>query len=117
MQSPNNSKKTGYTKAVELARFEVWKFIQEGLNPTEISKYRKVQRSAVYGVISTLIKKGMYRLPGRSMYELTSKGISTLHSFVAFRYKLRQHNLHFKIEVLESPRTHSLKRNEMRQMP
>lgn len=101
----------------ELARFEILKCIQEGLCITEIAKYRKVNRSSIYKVLATLVKRGMVRNPKRSIYELTNKGIEGLHSFLAFRYKLRQHNLHFKIEVLESPRNWDQRRNEMRQMP
>ena len=105
------------TSTCELARFEVLKCIQEGLCITEIAKYRRVQRSTIYRVLSTLTKRGLIRNPRRSIYELTNKGINMLHSFVALRYKLRQHNLHFKIEVLESPRNWKQKRNELRQMP
>ena len=117
MESNNNSKKPKATKKCELARYEVLKCIQENLNITEISKYRGVNRSSVYKVLLTLINKGLVRNPKRSIYELTNKGICSLHAFVALRYNLRQHNLHFKIEVLESPRNWELKRNEMRQMP
>ena len=101
----------------ELARFEISKCIQEGLCITEIAKYRKVNRSSIYKVLATLVNRGMVRNPKRSIYELTNKGINGLHSFLAFRYKLRQHNLHFKIGVLESPRNWDQRRNEMRQMP
>ncbi len=111
------TKKVGATSTVELARFEVLKCIQEGLSITEISKYRKVYRSSIYKVLKTLVKKGLAIHPKRSIYELTNKGIKGLHSFVALRYKLRQHNLHFKITVLESPRNWDQRRNEMRQMP
>ncbi len=107
----------GFTSTVEFARFEVLKLIQQGLSITEISKYRHVSRTAIYGVLSTLVKKGFVRKPGRSMYELTTKGVEGLHSLVGFRYKLRQHNLHFKINILESSRNWALKRNELRQMP
>lgn len=107
------------TSLVELntPQFEILKCFQEGLTITQTSKYRKVQRSTVYKVIKTLIKKGLIRNPKRSIYELTNKGISGLHSFVALRYELRQHNLHFKIKVLESPKNWKQKRNEIRQMP
>jgi len=108
--------KRGFTNRVELSRFETMKSIQEGLSITEISKYRKVSRTAIYKTIKTLVSKGLVRSPRRSIYELTNKGIKGLHSFVALRYKLRQHNLHFKIEVLESKKNWSQKRNEMRQL-
>jgi len=63
------------------------------------------------------MKNGMIAKIQRGVYSLTEEGIKGLHSFVAFRYKLRQHNLGIKIEVLESPRNWELKRNEIRQMP
>ncbi len=111
------TKKRGLTKRVEYARYEVLKLIQQGLSITEIAKYRHVSRQSVYKVLSTLNKKGLIRHPKRSIYELTTKGIEGLHSLVGLRYKLRQHNLHFKIKVLESPRNWDLKRNELRSMP
>jgi len=110
-------KKAGFTFKVEYPHFEVLKGLQEGLSISEIAKYRHVSRTAIYKVLSTLNKQGLVRHPKRSLYELTQKGIEGLHSFVALRYKLRQHNLHFKIEVLESPRNWAQKRNEMRQFP
>lgn len=103
--------------SLEYIRFETLKLIQEGLSLAEIAKHRDVSRQAVYDILKTLNKKGLIRHPKRSMYELTEKGISTLHQFVAFRYKLRQHNINFKIEVLESPKNWDLKRNEIRQLP
>lgn len=102
---------------VENTHFETLKLLQQGLSITEISKYRKVSRTAIYKTLATLIKKGLVRNPKYSMYELTDKGIEGLHSLVAFRYKLRQHNINFKIEVLESPKNWDLKRNEIRQLP
>lgn len=111
------SNRKGFTTMVELARYEVLKMIQEGLSISEISRARKVSRTAVYKVLATLTKKGWARNPKRSIYELTEKGMEGLHSFVALRYKLRQHNLHFKIKVLESSKNWDLKRNEMRQFP
>ena len=110
-------KSGGATNMGELARYEILKCLQEGLCITEIAKYRRVNRSSVYKVLSSIVKKGLVSNPKRSIYELTNKGIEGLHSFVALRYKLRQHNLHFKIAVLESPRNWEQRRNELRQMP
>lgn len=98
-------------------QFEVLKGLREGLNGVQIAKYRGIQKSAVYKTIRTLIKKRLINNPKRYIYEVTSKGIEGIHSFVGLKYNLRQHNLHFKIEVLESPKNWELKRNEMRQMP
>jgi len=110
-------KRGALDKQLELVRCETLKLLQEGLSISEIAKYRHVSRQAVYDILKTLNKKGLVSHPKRSVYDLTEKGISTLHSFVALRYKLRQHNLHFKIKVLESPKNWELKRNEIRFMP
>lgn len=107
----------GFTLRVQFTRYETLKLLQEGLSITQIAKYRHVSRRSVYGVLATLNKRGWIRHPKYSVYELTTKGIEGLHSFVGLRYKLRQHNLHFKIKVLESPRNWALKRNEIRFMP
>jgi len=109
----------GATNKVELStpQFEILKCLQEDLTITQTAKYRHVFRSSVYKVVETLKKKAMIRSPKRSIYELTPRGIQGLHSFVALRYNLRQHNLHFKIEVLESQKNWEQKRNEIRFMP
>jgi len=111
------NKSPGATSRGELARYEILKCLQEGLSLTEIANYRKVNRSSIYKVLSTLTNKGMVVKIQRGVYSLTEEGIKGLHSFVALRYKLRQHNLHFKISVLESPKNWEQRRNELRQMP
>lgn len=110
-------KEVGVTKKGEFPTYETLKMLQQGASITEISKYRKVSRKNIYELLSTLKKKGLIRHPKRSLYELTPKGIHTLHSLVALRNNIRQHNLHFKIKILESPRNWDLKRNEFRQLP
>ncbi len=117
MKEAKHKKKEGLTKKVENTRYETLKAIQEGLSISEIAKYRHVSRQSIYKVLKTLLKKGMIRNPKRSIYELTEKGLEGLHSFVALRYKLRQHNLHFKIQILESPKNWEQKRNEIRFLP
>ncbi len=107
----------GLSKLVENTRYETLKSIQEGLSISEIAKYRHVSRQSVYKVIATLNRKGLISHPKRSVYELTNKGIQGLHSFMALRYKLRQHNLHFKIAISESPKNWEQKRNEIRFLP
>lgn len=102
---------------VDTRCFETLNLIQKGLSISEISKYRKVSRQAIYKTLATLIKKGLLRKKALGTYELTDKGMEGLHSLVGFRYKLRQHNLNFKIQVLESPKNWDLKRNEIRQLP
>jgi hypothetical protein len=64
-----------------------------------------------------MVEQGLLRHPKRSLYEITDKGMGALHSFVALRYKYRQHNLSVKIKVLESPKNWELKRNEIRFLP
>jgi len=112
-----STKKKGLSKMVEKTRYETLKLIQQGLCISEIAKYRHVSRQSIYKVLKTLNKLGLIRNPKRSIYELTDKGIKGLHSFHALRYNLRQHNLHFKIGILESKRNWELKRNEIRFMP
>ena len=104
-------------KRLEFPRYETLKLLQEGLSISEIGRYRHVKRQSVYDILQTLNKKGWVAHPKRGLYYLTQKGINTLHSFVGLRYNLRQHNLHFKCKVLESPRNWELKRNEIRFMP
>ena len=110
-------KTKGATKKVEFPQYEVLRSIQNGLSVSEIAEYRKVNRSSVYKVIATLTKRGMVTRIQRGVYDLTEKGIKGLHSFVAFRYKLRQHNLGIKISILQSPKNWEQKRNELRQIP
>jgi len=110
-------KSKGLTFRVELPHFETLKLINEGVTISKIAEYRHTSRNAIYKILSTMNKHGLIRHPKRFVYEITNKGIEGLHSFVALRYKLRQHNLHFKIKVLESNRNWEQKRNEMRQIP
>ncbi|MFA6074074.1 MAG: hypothetical protein WC758_08205 [Candidatus Woesearchaeota archaeon] len=110
-------KKRDLTLRLELPYFELLKCLQKGLSISEIAKYRKVSRQAIYSILSSAIKKGLVRKVGYAVYELTDKGTQTLHSLVGLRYKLRQHNLWLKIKVLESKRNWDLKRNEIRFLP
>ena len=107
----------GFTLRVENCHFEVLKCLQESMKIKDIASYRTCSRTAIYKLLKTLIKKGLIIKKGYSTYGLTETGTQGLHSFVALRYKLRQHNLHFKISVLESPKNWELKRNEIRQLP
>lgn len=104
-------------KRPDFPRYETLKLLQEGLSISQIGRYRHVARQSVYDVLQTLNKKGWVAHPKRGLYYLTQKGIETLHSFVGLRYNLRQHNLHFKCKILDSPRNWALKRNEIRFMP
>lgn len=104
-------------KTLDFPKFETLKFLQQGLSISEIAKYRHVTRQAVYDILQTLTKKGWVYHSGRSIYGLTNNGINTLHSFMTFRYKLRQHNLHIKIEIKGSSRNWEQKRNEIRFLP
>ncbi len=102
---------------VDKTRYETLKMLQERHPISNIAKFRKVSRQSIYKVLKTLNNKGLIARPKRGIYELTDKGIKGLHSFVGLRYNLRQHNLHFKIKVLESPRNWEQRRNEIRFMP
>jgi DNA-binding PadR family transcriptional regulator len=104
-------------KHIELAMFEVLKKVQEGFSISEIAKYRKVSRQAVYEVLSSLIKKGLVKKLSRGCYDLTNEGVSTLHSLVQLRYNLRQHNINFKILILESKKNWEKKRHKITQLP
>lgn len=110
-------KEEGYTLSVQFARYEVMKYLHEGLSVSEIARIRKVTRRSIYKVLQTLINKGLVAKKGYGVYGLTEKGMQGIHSFVGLRYKLRQHNLHFKIRVLESRKNWDKRRNEIRQFP
>jgi len=104
-------------KRVDESRYEVLKKIQEGYNISEISKYRKVSRQAIHKTISSLIQKGLVYSISRGVYGLTNNGTEGLHSFVQLRYSLRQHNINFKIQILESPKNWEKKRHQLTQLP
>lgn len=108
---------SGLTLRVETAYLELLNGLHNNLKVSEIAKYRKVSRQAIYKTLSSVIKKGWVTKVGYGVYELTEKGIQGLHSLVGFRYKLRQHNLGIKIDVLESPKNWAQKRNELRFLP
>lgn len=112
-----NKKELGLTEKVELARFEVLKKLQEGFTVTEIAKYRNVSRNAIYKILKTLLNKGLIQNTEQGNYRLTLSGIEGLHSFVQLRYCLRQHNLHFKIKILESPKNWEKRRHAITQLP
>jgi DNA-binding PadR family transcriptional regulator len=109
--------KKDLTKRLYNPQFEVLKKLQEGYSITEISKYRKVSRQSVYEVLSSLNNKGLVTKLKRGCYDLTNKGIETLHSFVQLRYNLRQHNINFKIKILDSPKNWEKKRHIITQLP
>lgn len=113
-----------YTKRVDKTlseqRFSTLRLLQESCTVTEISRIRKVYRSAVYKTIASLQKKGYIEnvgTPNLAVYNLTKKGLEGIHSFVALRYKLRSHNLSFKIEVLENPKNWDKKRQQLIRLP
>jgi DNA-binding PadR family transcriptional regulator len=105
------------TRRLENPGFEVLKKIQEGLSITEISKYRAVSRQAIYDILSSLFKKGWITRIAKGNYDLTSGGIQALHGFVRLRYNLRQHNINFKISILESHKNWEKKRHKITQLP
>lgn len=109
--------KQGLTQKVKSPQFEVLKKIQEGLTISEIAKYRKTSRVSVYKIIKTLINKGHVNKISNGVYGLTDLGTEGLHSFVQLRYALRQHNLNFKIKILNSPKNWDKKRHSLTQLP
>lgn len=117
MVGVKNQTKGGFTLRGNTCLLDNLKMIEKGLNISEISKVRKVSRVAIYKNLATLIKKGLIRRIGYATYEITDKGREGLHSLVGYRYGYRQHNLNFKIQVLESPKNWDLRRNELRQLP
>lgn len=59
---------------VENATFETLKMLHYGHTISEISKFRKVNRSSVYKTISSLIKKGWVIKKDYGVYNLTENG-------------------------------------------
>lgn len=110
-------KTTGATLLGENARYEVLISLQKGLSISQIATYRKVNRSSIYKILSSLMKKGLVSKDGYGVYTLTHKGTEGLHSLVGLRNNIRQHNLGIKINILESPRNWNLRRSEIRQLP
>jgi predicted transcriptional regulator len=99
---------------------EVLHGISNYLSVTEIARHRKTSRTAVYKILTKLIKKGYVEKSlgiGGYAYGLSDLGKKGLHSFMGFTNKLRQHNLGIKIEVLESRRNWDQKRNVIMTMP
>lgn len=117
MQEKKGEEVRGLTERVESSTFDTLKMLNQGHSISDICKYRKVSRQAVYKKLALLITKGLVSKSGYGVYELTDKGVQGLHSLVTLRYKLRQHNLAIKFSVLDSPKNWSLKRQELRSLP
>lgn len=97
---------------VSQTQFEILNSLANFLTITDIAKYRKCSRQAVYKVVRRLIDHGLVEKIG-NVYGLTQKGKEGLHSFIGFTNKIRQHNLGIKIQVLDSPRNWEKKRNKI----
>ena len=95
---------------------EILNGISNFLTISDIAKHRKTSRQAIYKGIKILKEKGLIRKFG-SAWRLSNAGKKGLHSFMGFTHKLRQHNLHVKINVLESPLNWDKKRNQLIQLP
>lgn len=107
-------------RTISKPRFEVLLGLQNNQTVTEISRIRKTFRGATYKIITALEEKGyLENIGGQNpkVYNITRKGIEGIHSFVALKHKLRQHNLSFKIEVLDSPRNWDKKRQNLVRLP
>lgn len=106
----DNSIKVSKTQA------EILKGFASNLTITQIAKWRKCSRQAVYKVISKLLELGLIEKIGYA-YGLTDKGIKGLHSFMGLSNQIRQHNLSFKIKVLDSPKNWDKKRSQLTSLP
>ncbi len=95
---------------------EILQGISNFLTISDIAKHRKTSRQAIYKGIKILKEKGMIRKVGLA-WRLSGAGKKGLHSFMGFTKELRQHNLHVKIDVLESPVNWDKKRNQLIQLP
>ncbi len=109
-------KVTSTNKELTKTQFEILKSVSDFLSVTEIARHRRKSHPSVSKTIKILLRKGFVEKTGRK-YKVTGKGIERLHSFIGFRYNLRQHNLHIKIKVLESLRNWDKKRNQIIQLP
>ena len=95
---------------------EILNGISNFLTISDIAKHRKTSRQAIYKGIKILKEKGMIKKVGLA-WRLSGAGKKGLHSLMGFTHKLRQHNLHVKIDVLESPVNWDKKRNQLIQLP
>lgn len=105
------------TQDITLPQAEILKGISNYLTIDEMAKYRKTSRVSVYKIIKTLLNKELIHKKSRGIYGLTNKGQEGLHSLMQFTNKLRQHNLSFKIKILDSPKNWEAKREQLIQMP
>lgn len=104
------------SKELTKTQFEILKSVADFLSVTEIARYRRKSHPSVSKTIKILLRKGFVEKIGRK-YKVTEGGKKRLHSFIGFRYNLRQHNLHIKIKVLESLRNWDKKRNQIVLLP
>ena len=116
MSKPNIEKKVESSSNLSQNQFEILYNLSNFLTVTQIAKNRKTSRQAVYKSILILLEKGMIEKID-STYRLTELGKKGLHSFIGFTYKLRQHNISYKIQVLESQTNWDKKREELIEMP
>lgn len=117
MKKNKVDKKVDYAmQELTQTQFEIMHGLANGMNISEIARHRKTSRQAVYKVIPKLLEKGLIEKIGYA-YGLTEKGKKGLHSFMGFTHKLRQHNVAFKLEILDSPRNWDKKRNQLTTLP
>ncbi|KKL22547.1 hypothetical protein LCGC14_2434360 [marine sediment metagenome] len=103
-------------ESITNSQAEVLQGLSKFMTITEISKWRKVSRQAIYKVTRRLLARGMIEKIGLA-WRLTDKGRGGLHSFIGFTYKKRYHNLAFKIAIKENPRNWDKKRNTLMLLP
>ena len=116
MEETKVDKKVDNHSIISKSQAEVLQGLAKFLNITEIAKHRKCSRQAIYKVLKSLLKKGLIEKIGYA-YGLTEKGRQGLHSFMGLSSKLRQHNLAFKFEVLDSQKNWDKKRSMLVSLP
>ncbi len=93
------------------SQFEVLHALSRFLTVSEIAKYRKTSRTAVYKHIDRLIQKGLIRKIGK-IYELTDEGNVTLHNATTFKGAYRLHNFGIRAKILKTTRNWEQKKNQ-----
>lgn len=99
-------------KKVENNEYELLKCFSQFMNVKEISKYRKVSKTAIYKGRDKLINKGFLRSVGKN-FELTDEGFSRLNSFIQSSNLIRLHNLAIKIKIINKPNNWDLMRSKI----
>jgi len=92
---------------------EILYAISKFLTSSQIAKYRKTSRTAVFKTLNVLLNKGLVNKIERGVYELTPKGRRGLANLIGFTNRIRLHSLAIKVKILESKANWGLKRNNL----